>query len=146
MKDFFAAIYELFVNIYGGSLGEHLYGIDCAGNISGGKYVAIGLVLIIITLLLVITYYYVYVNASRSRWYHWSYWLLGNFVIQFFIGFYLPYRDLSSGWICSNFNVTIDNTIFFGITNGILSAFLFVIFSFLLRWWSPDGKLTPIPR
>lgn len=146
MKDFFASIYELFVNVYGTDLGEHLYGVDCAGNVEGGLYSGIGLGMIILTLILVVVYYYAYVNPDRSRWYHWLIWLLGNFLLQFLIAFYLPYRDLNSGFICESFLVTVDNTVFFGLINAIISAIFFILFSYLLRWWSPDGRQTPIPR
>ena len=146
MKDFFAALYEIFINVYGGDLAEHLYGVDCIGNVETGWYASIGLTLLVFTLGFVLFYYYIYVNPSRSRWFNWLKWLILNFLIQFLIGFYLPYRDLQKGLICETFEVSTSNTIFFGLVNALLSAILFVALSFLLRWWSTDGKLTPIPR
>ena len=147
MKDFFANLYELFINIYGNELADHLYGTACDnGDVYGGQYAGIGLTMIVTSLILVVIYYYSFVNASRNRWYHWLYWLIGNFIISFLVGYYLPFRDLSADLVCENLTLLTEDTVFFGLVNGLFSIFFFLVFTFMLRWWSVDGRTTPYPN
>lgn len=147
MKDFFAAIYEIFIAIYGNDLAQHLYGFDCNNLEGDGLYGKVGILLFVFTLIFVLAYYFRFVHPGNNKWHQlWLRLLLLNAIIHFLIGFGLAYKDLVANAICQNFIVNVDNTVFFGIVNAICAIILFFIFSNIFRWVSTHGRLTPYPK
>lgn len=144
MLDFFANLYELFINAYGNELADHLYGAECdTGEIFGGYYVVVGVLMIVVTLMLSAIFYYVYVKPSKKEWYHWTYWLLSCILLQFIIAFYLPWRDLTANLVCDSFMFQTEDCVLFGIVNALLSGILFFIVSLIFKRFSVNGNNTP---
>jgi hypothetical protein len=94
-------------------------------------------------------------KPNFSRWYHWLLILLINFIISWFLGFWLPYLDYDTGNIAADIATSIDtnNMVMFGLVNGILSLVWFSLFSILCRLLNRivpsiayNTKDTPFPR
>ena len=87
------------------------------------------------------TYYYLINSVSFSRWYHWLIMLGFASVaapIIIFISLTNTFSDLGydfGGQIAS-----------FCLVNVFVTALLFVIASFSIRWWSSNCRHTPIPE
>ena len=148
MSGLFGSIYELFQSLYGFDLGQHLEGWNGEDFVGNNLYVSTGWIVLIITVLSVVTFYY-FINSPRfARWYHWILVLIINSIILFGISYTFVRTDLINGSISPDLEPLIQNShiVFWGISNAILSGSLFVIFSFLLRWWSTNCSTTPIPQ
>ncbi len=153
MKDFFAAMYELFISLYGDSLALHLYGFDGTNYTNDALYVSIGIYLIIISLVLSVLFYIILNKPNFSRWYHWLLILLGNLVINAFIGYWLPSIDYDTGNIATSLNINTNDILGFSTVNGIWSLIWFVLFSIICRLlcnFIPgigyNTRHTPFPR
>jgi hypothetical protein len=155
MRDFFAPMYELFTSFYGDELGRHLYGWDGSGYNDPSLYISVGIYMLISSVLLAILFYVILNKPNFSRWYHWLLILLVNFVISWFLGFWLPYLDYDTGNIAADIvpYISTNDIVMFGLVNGILSIFWFSISSFLCRVLSKivpsiayNTRDTPFPR
>ncbi len=155
MKDFFAAMYELFSSLYGDDLALHLYGFDGTDYTSNALYVSIGIYLLILSCLFTVLFYIILNKPNFSRWYHWLIVLFVNLIINVFIGYWLPYIDYDMGNIATSLadKININNIIGFSIVNGIWSVVWFVLFSVFCRLLCKfipgigyNTRDTPFPR
>jgi hypothetical protein len=155
MRDFFAPMYELLTSFYGDELALHLYGWDGVGYDATSLYVSIGIYMVISSVLLATLFYIILNKPNFSRWYHWLLILLINFIISWFLGFWLPYLDYDTGNIAADIATSIgtNNIVMFGLVNGILSIVWFSLFSGLCRLLNRiipsvayNTKDTPFPR
>ena len=133
MNNFFAPIYELF-----------FYTVPFSDDLFQNElYVPLGLSLLIISALLMVAFYYYPINRpSFSRWYHWLIILLVNAAIQFGLAVIIPKNKFTSLGI-EEYHSEYYN---FGIVSAFMSMILFIILSFMFRWWSTNCRRTPFPN
>lgn len=146
MKDFFASLYELLKPLYGPDLADHLYGLLPDGTFGGPSlYPTVGLFLFIGTPVGAILYYYGLNKVRYSRWYHWLFALLLIGLVEWFVAFYLPYKDKENGLIAPQIepNISMSNLVGFGMVNLIYSIALFFLVSILIKRWSRNCSTTP---
>jgi hypothetical protein len=156
MRDFFAPIYELLQDLYGQFLGYHLYGYDCEFNITNQSlYALIGSLMIMISFVICILFYYAINHPRFNRWYHWLIMLVMNAGINFYIAYDITKSELDLGKICKDFvtdpqtnaiQIDATNCMGFGFDNAIIATLFFVLFSFIVRWWSRNCSTCPIPN
>ena len=158
LNNLFAAIYELLIGFYGDNLALHMYGdYPCPtdGFSNQSLYVPIGLFMILSSLVIAGIFYYAINHPRFNRWWHWLIILLLNSGINFLLGFYRTFIDLTSDSICpdlvkdseSGFQyITTFNCIGFGFVNSVIALFAFILFSFIIRWWSINCSTCPIPN
>lgn len=148
MREFFAALYSLFVPMYGNETDLFLKGMDDDGGFTfPSAYVPVGFFLLLGSLTMVVLFYFIINSVRFSRWYHWLMVLGSNFVLQMLVGFYLPFLDYDKGNISSQLtSVQPEHLWYFGLANAVLSLVVFTLFSFALRRWSRNCATTPIPR
>ena len=156
MKNLFAPIYELLIDLYGQFLAYHLYGYDCQFNaVNKSLYGNIGVSMILISLAICAIFYYVINHPRFNRWYHWLIILLINAGVNFYIAFDITNSDLQQGKICADFvtdpqtnviQIDVMNCIGFGYANAIIATLFFVLFSFSIRWRSKNCSTCPIPN
>ncbi len=142
MKDFFAFIYEIFRSFYGGDLADHLYGVDAK---SASLYSWVGVIMVISSLLLALIFYKVIDSPKPRKSLSWFIYLLINAAINFFLGFYLPYRDFQAKNISAEIlkNIDAGNIVAFGVANAIVATLFFMFFSIFIRRLSNNNRLTP---
>jgi len=141
MDKLFSAIYETLNGVFGDGLGGYLDGFCDVGATS---YSQIGISTTICTIIVCGCFYFLYVNSSRHRFKHWFLFLSISGILSGLIAFLLPYRDLQSGIVCSDFIFTLQDVIFFGLLNLILSMVFFFIISLLFKMiGKPAARHTP---
>lgn len=158
-------IYSWLNPIYGNELYEYLKGNDCNGVFTGPNHLlTISSIMIVISFFLFLMYYYIINHPRFNRWYNWISFLLITGIINLLVGFGYTYSKLNGGFIpaCfthSQIQTAGDQTFYgvagseilfnsncwqFGIANAIFSIVVFTAFSFFLRNWSRNCKLSPV--
>ena len=84
-------------------------------------------------------YYYVINSVKFDRWYHWMS-MLGVASVLTPVVCFVVVGNLLEGMDYPTASVT------FAVYNVIVSALLFTIASFSMRWWSSNCRHTPIPQ
>ena len=155
-------IYCWFESLFGQDLAEHLWGWDMSTQdyTKANQFNSIGIVLFIISFFMVVLFYYIINHPRFNRWWSWLIVLIANALINFLYGWKLTLSDLSNNLISDDLmyirdvttnavvttKITGSNCVNFGIVNAILAAIFFILFSFLLRWWSRNCSTCPIPN
>ena len=132
MNNSFAPIYEFFY--YGVPFSDDLY--------QNELYVPLGLSLVFISLIIVIIFYYGINRPSFSRWFHWAIMLVINLLIQFGLAVTIPQNKFTALGI-EEYGSEYYN---FGLSVTLMALLVFVVFSFILRWWSTNCRQTPFPN
>lgn len=83
-------------------------------------------------------FYYVVNSVSFSRWYHWLLTLLAVSVLSPIVNFIYLNGALSTDYGSKLFT--------FCVIDFVVTAVLFKIASFSMRWWSSNCRHTPIPE
>ena len=151
-------IYEWFLSFYGQNLSYFLWGFNPATGAytNSNLYNFVGLITIVISLFIVLLFYYILSHPRFCRWWSWLITLIVNSVIALFVGYgivsykynngYVPdalmYERDAEGNIVSTL-ISITDCWGFGFANMFVAAMCFVLFTFLLKWWSKDAKHVP---
>jgi hypothetical protein len=158
MQDFFANIYLWFESLFGANLSEYLWGYNCeAEDYSNPNiFYRVGFIMCGVSFGIAILYYYVINHPRFAQWWHWLITLAVTAVINLFIAWGTVYSDFINGVIgdCMMYarddkGEIISQLIYnsdcwmFGTANMIVSAGFFVIFSFIVKWWSAHAKHSP---
>ncbi len=86
-------------------------------------------------------YYYLINSVSFSRWYHWLMVLGGTSVLSAIVNYVYP-----SG-IFTDLGYEFSGQLFsFCVFDLVVTAVLYVIASFSIRWWSSNCRHTPFPE
>lgn len=151
MGNFFGSVYCWFEDYFGIELANYLWG-QSSPEQQTNLFIGIGLSLVIISLFMVILFYYIIDHPKFANWWGWSIFLGINAVINFLVGWQIVLSDYYE-WLMVKFDpvtnqsipLQIDesNIISFGVSNMILSILVFIIFTYLLRWWSPNVSNAP---
>lgn len=86
-------------------------------------------------------YYYLVNSVSFSRWYHWLMVLGGTSVLSAIVNYVYPsgiFTDLGYDFSGQLFS--------FCVFDLVVTAVLYVIASFAIRWWSSNCRHTPFPE
>ncbi len=86
-------------------------------------------------------FYYIINSVSFSRWYHWLIMLGVASVLAPIINYIYPnniFSDLGYDFSARLFS--------FCVIDFVVTAILFIIASFAMRWWSANCRHTPIPE
>ena len=104
-------------------------------------YLVVAIVTSLVAWLAAGLFYYVINSVSFSRWYHW----LITLVITSFLSAIINYIYPNS--IFSDNGYDFGAQLFgFCVVDFLVTALLFVIASFAIRWWSSNCRHTPIPE
>lgn len=139
MNDKFAYIYQ---NIFGRDFYDG-HTPFCDDLFNESLYFSIGLTTLLVSILSCILFYYIINRPKFSKWYHWVFIGLINFVICSSIGYLISYDSLNS--LFPGIYPTSD---FFGfaLLNGVISSVYYILSMLLFRWWSTNAKQTPFPH
>lgn len=158
MGDFFGTIYSWFKSLWCDYLNYFLWGYEPATLSYSGTnmYTIAGLVTAIVALVIVLVYYYIINHPRWCKWWSWLIALLLNSVVGLFVAFGMSYSNYINGYIPQELVYQFDeeeNVIAhlitsldcwgFGIGGAIVSALFFIVFTFVLKWWSTNAKHVP---
>ncbi|MGV4463948.1 hypothetical protein ACQ1PR_10225 [Ornithobacterium rhinotracheale] len=151
--DFFRIVFSWFNGLYSQEFYDFLSGWSCFNqDYSNVEYFTrIGLFTIVTTLIFVYVFYYVINHPRFSRWYHWLISLIVYFVWSYVYVYNLVYSGVVEDCLLYRKNENgediqlITGTDFFGLafTVAIFTAFLFLLFSIVLKWKSRNAKHCP---
>ncbi len=155
-------IYCWFKSFFGLDLAEHLWGWDMTTGdyTKANQFNSIGLYMIILTLFLVIFFYYILNHPRFNRWWNWLIVLGVNLFLNFLYAWRITLSDLNTNAISDDLlyvrnpdtgqiisqKIVESNCVYFGITNAIIATIVFILLSFMLRWWSRNCSTCPCPN
>ena len=131
MNEFFAQIYETLH--FNPELSPLMWNI--------GLYSTLGIISILLALFSAILFYYIINSPKFSKFLHWLIILLAAGFISLVVGIVLLDNQFAG---LQEFSM-IDYSQF-SIWYSLVCILQFVIFSFLIRWWSTNAKGTPYPN
>lgn len=151
MGEFFGSIYCLFEDFFGLNLAEYLWG-QAAVTVTTNQFIGIGLTMLGISLGMAILYYYVVDHPKLCNWWGWGIFFGLNALINFIVGWQWVLKDYYENKMVTNdpatnllvpLNIGESNLLCFGVSNMFLSMIAFVIFSYIIRWWSKNCSSAP---
>ena len=111
---------------------------------------------IFISLFIVFVFYYILNHPRYCRWWSWLITLVVNSLIALFVGYRIVYSKYDGGYIPAELMYERDaegnivSTLIsatdcwgFGLANMFVAAMCFILFTFLLKWWSSSAKHVP---
>lgn len=150
MDQFFGSIYCWFEDMFGLDLADYLWG-QASPIMTNNLFISFGLAMFAVSAVLMVIFYYVH-NPVR----HCSVWWLayGGIValLQFLWGWQMTLKDYYDGLMVKMdsqthqqvpLNIYPGDCALFGVANMILGLALFILFSFLFKWWSKNNSHTP---
>lgn len=149
MGIFFSSIYALFRELYGTALATYLAGQTSAtGN---NQFITYGIFIIVISLLFAAVFYYFLSSPRLAKVWVWTIHLIFSAVVGFFYGWLQTLSDLQKGLMAvidpetgeKVTHVVGNNCLWFGITNAVLAAIFFFLWSMVIKKWSPMACRTP---
>ena len=158
MENFLGQIYCWFQSFYGDNLSYFLWGFDPATEAftNPNLYNFVGIIILVISLLFVIGYYYIFNNPRYCKWWSWLITVGINSLVAMFIGYGIIRSKYINGFIPDALMYKRDadgnvlsvligdsNCWGFGFANFFVAAIFFIVFSFLLKWWSSGAKYVP---
>lgn len=152
MGEFFGSMYcWLFEDFFGLELANYLWGEASPKQLSN-MFIGIGLSLLCISFLISVVYYYIVDHPRLSNWWGWSIFLGVNAAINFVVGWQWVLKDYYDGLMVAKSAITgkmedlriyESDILAFGVTNLILSLFWFIVFSYIIKWWSRNSPNAP---
>ena len=146
----FESIFSWFDSLFGEPLAQHMagYGYDPTAHIydyiNPNLFDVCGIIALIVSGLICILFYYLWNPAYGKRW-KWFLMLGTVAVINFVVGWAIPYTDLNNKNINVGERMTVTglDCIMFGLSDFIVAACFFIILSYAIRWWSTGNKYIP---
>ncbi len=137
------AVITLLFIIFATSLFESLFYEREFSNemYSANLYFIVAIVTALIAWAFAGIYYYVINLVSFSRWYHWLIVLIAAMIVAPVINYTYPSGVFSADGL--DFSAQLFS---FCLVDVAVTAVLFVIASFSIRWWSSNCRHTPIPE
>lgn len=152
MGEFFGSLYtSLFEDFYGENLANYLWG-QASPESPTNSFIGIGLWMLIISLAVTLIYYYAVNHPKLNNWWGWGIFLVINAVINFFVGWQIVLKDYYEDKMvgvnsATNMQEPLDigqsELLCFGVTNMLISIVAFIIFSFIVKWWSTNCSRAP---
>ena len=151
MGEFFGSIYCWLEDFFGIELANYLWG-EASPEQTGNMFIGIGLSMLCISLAMVVIYYYVIDHPRLNNWWGWLIFLGINALINFIVGWQWVLKHYYDGFMVRKSPVTGkmedlpiygSDILSFGVTNMIDSIFVFIIFSYILKWWSTNCSRAP---
>lgn len=151
MDQFFGSIYCWLEDFFGLPLADYLWGVSSPKQTSV-MFIGIGLAMVIVSFAMVVLYYYIVNHPRLNNWWGWTIFLAINAVINYVVGWQWVLKDYYNGLMVKLDPATgkeVDLPIFssdiiaFGVTNMIDAIIAFIVFSYIIKWWSTNCSRAP---
>lgn len=151
MGEFFGSIYCWFEEFFGIELANYLWG-ESSQLSQTNSFIGIGWSMFGISFAMVLIYYYVINHPQLNHWWGWIIFLVINGIINFIVGWQWVLKDYYDGKMitidpATNLQVPLNigesEIIYFGVSNMFISVIAFIVFSFILKWWSTNCSRAP---
>ena len=151
MGEFFGSIYCWFEEFFGIELANYLWGESSLLS-QTNSFIGIGWSMFGISFAMVLIYYYVINHPQLNHWWGWIIFLVINGIINFIVGWQWVLKDYYDGKMITidpatnlqmPLNIGESEIIYFGVYNMFISVIDFIVFSFILKWWSTNCSRAP---
>ena len=151
MGEFFGSIYCWFEEFFGIELANYLWGESSLLS-QTNSFIGIGWSMFGISFAMVLIYYYVINHPQLNHWWGWIIFLVKNGIINFIVGWQWVLKDYYDGKMITidpatnlqmPLNIGESEIIYFGVSNMFISVIAFIVFSFILKWWSTNCSRAP---
>ena len=151
MGEFFGSIYCWFEEFFGIELANYLWGESSLLS-QTNSFIGIGWSMFGISFAMVLIYYYVINHPQLNHWWGWIIFLVINGIINFIVGWQWVLKDYYDGKMITidpatnlqmPLNIGESEIIYFGVSNMFISVIAFIVFSFILKWWSTNCSRSP---
>lgn len=151
MGNFFGSIYCWFEDFFGIELADYLWGQSSPLS-QTNSFIGIGFTMLGISLAMVLIFYYAVNHPRLNHWWGWGIFMVINAAINFIVGWQWVLKDYYDGKMITidpatnlqtPLNIGESEILCFGVSNMILSILAFIIFSFILKWWSSNCSRAP---
>ena len=151
MGQFFGSIYCWLEDFFGIELANYLWG-QSALEQSSNMFIGIGLSMLCISLVVCVSYYYVVNHPRLNNWWGWCIFWGINAVVNFIVGWQWVLKDYYAGKMVEkstatekivNLPIYTDDLLAFGVTNTIDAMIAFILFSYIIKWWSTNCSRAP---
>ena len=151
MGEFFGSIYCWFEEFFGIELANYLWGESSLLS-QTNSFIGIGRSMFGISFAMVLIYYYVINHPQLNHWWGWIIFLVINGIINFIVGWQWVLKDYYDGKMITidpatnlqmPLNIGESEIIYFGVSNMFISVIAFIVFSFILKWWSTNCSRAP---
>ena len=152
MGEFFGSIYCWLEDFFGLPLADYLWGTSSPEQMSN-MFIGIGMSMLAISFVMVICYYYLLNHPRLCNWWGWAIFLVINAVINYVVGWQWLLKDYYAGLMVKldpatgkmvDLPISTSDIIAFGVTNMIDAIIVFVIFSYIFKWWSSNCSSAPL--
>lgn len=151
--NFFGSMYtSLFEDFFGQELANYLWG-GYSPEALTNQYIGIGLWMMSISLIVVVAYYYILDHPKLANWWGWLIFLAVNAVINFIVGWQWVLKDYYDDKMITvdpstnslvTLNIGESEIVCFGLSNMFLSIMFFIVFTFIVKWWSRNCSHVPV--
>lgn len=151
MGEFFGSIYCWLEEFFGLELANYLWG-ESSPEQTSNMYIGIGLSMLCISFVVAVLYYYIINHPRLNNWWGWFIFLGVNAVINLIVGWQWVLKDYYNELmvkISAETGKKVDLPIYesdllaFGVTNMINAIIAFLIFSYIIKWWSSNCSRAP---
>lgn len=151
MGEFFGSIYCWLEDFFGLELANYLWG-ESSPEQTSNMFIGIGLSMLCISLFFVVSYYYIVNHPRLNNWWGWLIFLVFNACVNFVVGWQWVLKDYYNGMmvkISAETGKRVDLAIYesdlltFGVTNMINAIIVFILFSYIIKWWSTNCSRAP---
>ena len=151
MGEFFGSIYCWFEEFFGIELANYLWGESSLLS-QTNSFIGIGWSMFGISFAMILIYYYVINHPQLNHWWGWIIFLVINGIINFIVGWQWVLKDYYDGKMITidpatnlqmPLNIGESEIIYFGVSNMFISVIAFIVFSFILKWWSTNCSRAP---
>lgn len=151
MSEFFGSIYCWLEDFFGLELANYLWG-ESSPEQQSNMFIGIGLSMICISFFMVVLYYYVINHPRLNNWWGWLIFLGVNGAINFIVGWQWVLKDYYNGLMVTknattgkmvNLPIYESDILAFGVTNMINAILAYIIFSYIIKWWSSNCSSAP---
>ena len=152
MGEFFGSIYCWLEDFFGLPLADYLWGTSGAQQQVSNMFIGIGLSMLSISLFFCVCYYYIVNHPRLNNWWGWLVFAVINAAVNFVVGWQWVLKDYYNCLmvkISPETDKTIDlpinesDILAFGVTNMINSIIVFLVFSYIIKWWSTNCSRAP---
>ena len=151
MDQLFGSIYCWLEDFFGLPLADYLWGVSSPRQTSV-MFIGIGLSMVAISFAIVVLYYYIVNHPRLNNWWGWTIFLGINAATNFVVGWQWVLKDYYDGLMvrvdpATGKDVDLDifpsDIIAFGVTNTINAMIAFLLFSYMIKWWSTNCSRAP---
>jgi len=148
--EFFGSFYCILEDLFGLDLANYMWG-QATMEQNTNLFIPMGLTMFGISLVIMLVYYYVINHPRLCNLWGWLLFLGINFVINFFVGWQWILSHLYAGKMVvlnaqkQEVPLPIDewNCLCFGLASSLLSIFVFILFTYIFKWWSSNCWIAP---